>query len=359
VIDIIHITKFPRGLRQAGRLAHGSSEQIKRVLIIGGSGYLGSHTVRLFLEKGYDVRVLDNLLYAKQGLSDIANTKNLEFIEGDIRNIDTLVNAIQGVDAVIHLAAIVGDPACGINADFTLDVNYTATRTIAQLCVHHFVKRFIFASTCSVYGYSEDLITEESGVNPLSLYAKSKLESENGILELEDGSFSPTILRLATLYGLSPRMRFDLVINLLTMKAITDKKIIIDGGGKQWRPYVHAYDAARAFLAALEAPEDKIKGAIFNVGSKEQCCQVIQLGDMIKRRIPEVKITMKEDAADKRSYNVSCDKIRKVLGFKPTRSIDDGIVEIKDALESNRISDLDSKEYNNYRFLVEKLAMEE
>ena len=241
---------------------------VNKVLVVGGAGYLGSVLCRKLLDMDYRVRVLDNLIFGDHGITELYPHPKFEFINGDMRNIQTVMNAVKGTDAVIHLAAIVGDPASALDPQETIEVNYLGTRLLAEICRYSQVNRFIFASTCSVYGASinpNTKINEKSQLNPVSLYAEMKLKSEQGILELADENFSPTILRMATLYGLSPRMRFDLVVNLLTAKAGSDKKITIFGGD-QWRPLLHVKDAADAYIRCLDMPIHQIGGDILNVG---------------------------------------------------------------------------------------------
>lgn len=333
-------------------------KSVKNVLIVGGAGYLGSVLCRKLLERGYKVRVLDNLLYGDDGIRKLYGNQNFEFVKGDMRNIQIVMDAIKGMDAVIHLAAIVGDPASAIDPEETIEINYLGTKMLAEICKYNQINRFIFASTCSVYGTNPDpekLLNEESPLNPVSLYAEMKLKSEEGLLELVDENFSPTIFRMATLYGLSPRMRFDLVINLLTAKATIEKKITIFGGD-QWRPFLHVEDAAEAYIKCLEAPIHKVRGEIFNVGSNEQNHQIREIGKMIKDIIPDAEIITEEENVDKRNYRVSFKKIENVLGYKPCHTIKDGITEIYRAIQQGIFSDYKNPKYSNYKFLQRNLS---
>lgn len=330
---------------------------VRSILIVGGAGYLGSVLCRKLLERGYRVKVLDNLMYGDEGIKDLYENDNFEFIKGDIRDIQTVMDSIKGVDAVIHLAAIVGDPASTINPEETIEINYLGTKMLAEVCKYNQINRFIFASTCSVYGSSHDpdeFLNEDSPPNPVSLYAEMKLKSEEGLMDLIDENFSPTIFRMATLYGLSPRMRFDLVINLLTAKAAIDKKITIFGG-EQWRPFLHVEDAAEAYIRCLEAPIDKIRGEIFNVGSNEQNYTINEIGEMIKKFIPEAQIIREEKNKDRRNYKVSFDKIEKILGFKPKYGVEDGIKQIYASIKEGKFKNYTDPKYSNYKYLQEKL----
>ena len=321
---------------------------IKKTLVIGGAGYLGSVLCRKLLEKGYRVKVLDNLTYGDEGIRELYSNKNFNFSKGDIRNISDVVEAIREIDAVIHLAAIVGDPACKVDPKETVEINYLATKTIAETCKYFQVNRFIFASTCSVYGESptpNTKLTEESSLNPVSLYAETKIKCEQSIFEAMDENFSPTILRMATLYGYSPNMRFDLAVNLLTGKAIFDKKITIFGGD-QWRPWLDVEDAATAYVNCLEAPIEKVRGEIFNVLSENH--KIIEIGRIINSICPEAKIEISKKITDKRNYNVSFEKISRALNYRPKKKIKDGVVEIKNAIKRGLIRDYKDSQYRTF-----------
>lgn len=351
LIKFILLSELKKPYRTESSEYKGVDENSRKVLVVGGAGYLGSILVNKLLEKGYKVRILEIFLFGKESIDEIKNNPHLEIVEGDIRNIQTISDALKGVDAVIDLAAVVGDPACQTKPIDAIETNYLAAKTLAEACKYQQINKFIFASTCSVYGQGEEKLAEESPLNPISLYAKSKIKTEEGILSLSDNNFSPCILRMGTLYGLSPRMRFDLVVNVLTMKALTEKKIEIFGGD-QWRPLVHVDDAAEAYIKCLEAPIRKIRGEVFNVGSNEQNYQIKHLGDMIKENIPEtvVEITDKEiiqGQGDKRDYIVSFDKIKQILNYSVNKKIKDAILEIKWAIETGKISDAKDKRYYN------------
>ncbi|MFC1869958.1 NAD-dependent epimerase/dehydratase family protein [Chloroflexota bacterium] len=348
------------GGEKTSRLSqHGStySEAVKKVLVIGCAGYLGSVLTRKLISSGYIVSGLDNLMYEDYGIRELYGKEGFNFIEGDIRDIRVLTQSAKGCDAVIHLAAIVGDPACKLDAEETISINYLATKMITEVCKYSQINRFLFASTCSVYGANETpgvLITEDSALNPLSLYAKMKIKSEKAILEAMDDNFSPTILRMATLYGLSMRMRFDLVVNLLTAKATTEGKIAIFGG-EQWRPLLHVDDAAEAYIRCLETPLEEVRGQILNVGSKQQNYRISELGTILQDIIPNVQIENIDDFTDVRNYSVDFDKISNVLGYKVERTIQDGIIEIKHACNEGKIGDYTDKRYSNYESLSEQL----
>jgi len=321
----------------------------KRVLITGGAGFIGSILVSQLLKSDYKVIVLDRLMFGVDPLKHFMKNPdpNLSFIIGDIRNEDDVNRALDNADAVIHLAAIVGDPACAAASDLAVNVNFNATVKLADMCKKRKIRRFVFASTCSVYGVGkQDILDEESEVNPVSLYAETRLYGERGILSLADNNFSPVLLRLGTLFGLSPRMRFDIIINYLTQKAEKEKKISIFGG-EQWRPLLHVEDAARAFQIAMESPIEKIENQIFNVGLINM--KIKDIGKIIQENIPGTKLEIIEKLSDKRSYNVKFDKIKEILNFQAKKTIESGILEISHALKDGIIKDpSDRKYYNHY-----------
>ena len=237
----------------------GPLESARRVLVVGGAGFLGSVLTQKLLSRGFRVRVLDSFIYGRRSLEPLAGDENLEIVEGDLRNIHTCVSSLAETDAVVLLAAIVGDPASKIRPTETIETNVLAAQALASASKLHHINRFLYASTCSVYGIGADLLDENAPLNPVSLYARTKIESEKIILAMGDEYFSPTILRMGTLYGYSPRMRFDLVVNLLTAKALIDSEITIFGGN-QWRSFVHVEDAARSIMHVLAAPLEVVRG---------------------------------------------------------------------------------------------------
>jgi len=320
------------------------------ILVTGGAGYIGSLLVRRLLARGLCVRVLDALLYGDSALRDVLDHPNLALVRADLRRPDTMAHAFRDVDAVVHLGAIVGDPACALDPYFTAEINVDGTRSIGELCKRNGVRRLIFASTCSVYGASDDILDEGSALNPVSLYAESKIASEQLLLALHDDTFAPVLLRFATAYGHSPRPRFDLVVNLLTAKAVAGDPITIHGG-EQWRPFVHADDIARAVILALDAPRRTVAGQAFNVGSNEQNHQLSEVGATIKELIPAADVTTSPFSLDRRNYRVRFDKIRATLGFRPIHHLRSSISTLQAALESGSIGSYLDDYYNNCQFL--------
>jgi len=318
---------------------------MKRVLVTGGAGYIGSVLVRKLLKKDYNVTILDRLVFGMDSLNEIADNPNLNIIVGDIRHIEDIFKATKNIDTVIHLAALVGDKACELNEDITVQINLESTRLLLKICELQNVKKVIFASTASVYGFSDKVLGEDSQeLKPCSLYAKTKLLSENEILK--NNNMITTVLRLSTVHGLSPRMRFDLVVNILTAKACVDKEIKIFGG-EQWRPFIHVDDVAMAFIKCLETKDHIIDKQIFNVGSNTQNFQITNVGDKVKELIPGTKILTVKEEIDKRNYRVNFNKISKLLDFNLTKTINDTILEIQQSIENKTIINYKDDKYYN------------
>lgn len=345
-----------RMLNRGETLVYGSNprpQRPKRVLVIGGGGYIGSALLPKLLKRGYHVRLLDLFLFGREPIANVVGHPNLEIIHADFRNVDRIVQATRDMDEVIHLGAIVGDPACSLDQELTVEVNLMATRMIAEVAKGSGISRFCFASTCSVYGACDHILDERSGLNPISLYARSKLASEKILLKLASESFSPVILRFGTVYGLSGRTRFDLVINLLTAKAVKEGKITVFGGG-QWRPFLHVDDAALAVLKATEAPTDLIHGQIFNVGSDEQNYRLIDVAHLIHKLAPKAEVVDMGADTDFRNYRVDFTKIRTMLQFLPQWKVEEGIEQVIAALENGEVVDYRDPMYSNVKFLSEE-----
>lgn len=301
------------------------------VLILGGAGYIGSVTTKLFLSKGAKVTVLDNLLFGGEALIDLFGNPKFKFIYGDIRKKTDLESATVDVDVAINLAALVGEPLCSKYPKLAKEINYEAACIIGDIAKKGGVKKYIFVSTCSNYGIntSGKEATEETAVNPLSLYAETKINAEKYILSLASASFSPIVVRFATVFGISPRMRFDLLVSELIKEAFLTKKITVYKP-EVFRPLIHVNDAAEA-LFILAKTSKKIKGEIFNIGFGN--FQKREIIEKIIARIPKVKVKVIGAAKDKRNYKVSFEKARKKIGFQAKRSLDEGIEEIIQALE--------------------------
>jgi nucleoside-diphosphate-sugar epimerase len=322
----------------------------RRVLVIGGAGYIGSALLPLLLRQGYRVRVLDRLLYGAEPLLPLLSHPRLEVMRADFRQLDRVVAAMQDVDAVIHLGAIVGDPACALDEDLTLEINVAATRLIAEVAKGCGVRRFVFASTCSVYGAGEDLLDESSELNPVSLYARSKIACEQLLRKMADRQFAPVIVRFGTIYGLSGRTRFDLVVNLLAAKAKCEGLITVYGGN-QWRPFVHVEDAARAVFAVLTAPPALVRNEVFNVGSDEQNYTIDQVAEIIHSLVPTARLVSSGNDGDRRDYRGNFAKIRSVLGFVPRWTVEQGVRQVLDAIANGDVEDYRDPQHYNAQFL--------
>jgi nucleoside-diphosphate-sugar epimerase len=322
-----------------------SNDKVKRILVVGGAGYIGSMLIPRLLRGGYHVRVLDSFMYGNASLDNVKHHPAFESMKGDIREIQPVVDAMKDCDAVIDLAAIVGDPACEENRQLAVEVNRAATHMLIDIAKGYGIRRFLFASSCSVYGASEFLMDEYSQVSPISTYAQTKVDSENLLVMAADSSFHPTILRFGTLFGLSPRPRLDLVVNLLTAQAAITGKITIFNG-KQWRPFLHVDDAGRAFIACLEATPDVVSGEVFNVGDYRLNHQLREISERVAQVVPHVDAIYLENA-DKRNYRVSFDKIHSRLGFRCEKTIDDGIREMYQWIKATNLTDVSAVQFNN------------
>lgn len=324
-----------------------------RVLVVGGGGYIGSILVERLLDQGKQVLVLDAMHFGEDPLSRVIDRPNLTIIREDFRHVEALTRAMEGVGSVIHLGGLVGDPACAVDPDLTIDMNLTATKLVGEIAKACGVKRFIFASSCSVYGACDEVVDERSSFNPQSLYARTKVASEAVLMPLNDDNFAVTCLRFATVYGISGRIRFDLVVNLLCAKAVRDGQITVFGPD-QWRPFVHVEDVARAIDTTLQAPVDVVAGDVFNVGSDSQNYTLGQAAEMINRQVPSAEIIVDETFTDTRNYRVSFEKIREQLGFEPAWSLERGISQVVGIVRSNRVGHYSLPTYSNVLRLKER-----
>lgn len=309
-----------------------------KVAISGGAGYLGALTAAELREAGHEVRVLDSLIHGQREVAEELAAKGVEVIEGDVRDAEMREALLTDADAFVHLAAIVGDPACARDPELAAEVNIEASRALFAAAGELGVERVVFASTCSNYGRMSDPttpITEDGVLAPVSLYAEHKVEMEKMLLA---GDLGATCLRFATLYGAAPRMRFDLTVNEFTRELWADRELEIFGE-LFWRPYVHVADAARAIRTVLEAPPEKIAGEVFNVGSSEENYRKLDLAEVITERVSGGKISYVHRDEDPRDYKVGFEKIRDTLGFEPRMRVPDGVDEIATALDDQRFGD--------------------
>ena len=319
------------------------------VLVVGGAGYIGSLLVERLLEKGYRVRVLDSLLYGDEPLRPVRNHPDFELIVGDCRNIQDVVRAVRGVESIVHLAAIVGDPACDQDRGRALETNYAATRMLIEIAKGHGVSRLVFASSCSVYGATDVEMDENAAVLPASLYGQTKVDSERALLEARSDTFHPIILRFATVFGLGYRPRFDLLVNLLTAKARQEGVITIYNG-QQWRPFIHVRDLVEATVRVLESPVRLVSGEVFNVGDARLNHTLAEVADVIRGAFPSVRVEH-VDNSDRRNYRVNFDKLVSRTGFRARYTLSDGVEEIRKAFDEGLITDYADLRYSNQRYL--------
>lgn len=323
---------------------------MSRILVTGGAGYIGSILTPLLVSEGHDVTILEKFYFNRKNLGDAL--KKIKVWDMDIRDLEKSGKSLKGFDAVIHLAALSNDPSCELNPDLTEEVNVDGSFQLIRAAKAGGVNRFLFASSCSVYGFGEGkILTEESPKNPVSAYAESKIKTEEYLFSMADEHFHPTAFRFATVFGLAPRMRFDLAINLMTMNGVTKKKIFIMGGGKQWRPFIHVRDVARIYSQGLKAPLSKVGGKVFNVGGDQQNYQIADLAKMVASQLKDVELEWTPDDADKRTYHVSFEKIRKELGFVPKYDAKFAIAEIAQAIKDGTIPDVNADSLYNIRTL--------
>ena len=325
----------------------------KVILVTGGAGYVGSVLTRKLVEQDFHVKIIDSLAYGSDGISKYLSNGSIEFLNSDIREIDKIKDFFTSVDCVIHLAAIVGEPLCQKIPLAAKQINEFATKNLVSLTKRMGVERFIFASTCSVYGSSDAIVNENSAVRPLSLYSECKVNSEKFLISAKNELFEACVLRFATAHGLSPRMRFDLLLQEFFLDALINKKISIFGEDF-WRPLIHVEDIADACICAVNATSDLISGEIFNVGSDSENYTKNQLAEIIQEFIQDTEIETLKSKTDPRNYKVSFEKIKKSLNFETKKSVRDSIGEILKEVKSGNLNPRDS-EFTNMSKLTEKI----
>jgi len=320
-----------------------------KILVTGGAGYLGSVLSLALIEEGHEVRILDNLMYGGRSLLSMFGHPRLDLLIGDVRDSVTVARAVEHVDAVVHLAAIVGDPACARNPEAARAINEHASLQLIRSAQTAGVTRFVFVSTCSNYGRMNDTsvaASEEHELRPLSLYAETKVAVERALLGRGASTMAGTVLRLATLFGVSPRMRFDLTVNQFVMEMLVHRRLVVYGEGF-WRPYVHLRDAARAITTVLNAPVELVRSQVFNVGRTDENYRKIDLVEMIGRRVPGATVEFVSVADDPRDYKVSFERIRSTLSFMPIRRVIDGIEEVARLIESGVLGSVEDPAFSN------------
>jgi nucleoside-diphosphate-sugar epimerase len=321
-----------------------------KVLITGGAGYVGSVLTQTLLAAGHQVRVFDKLMHGGEPLLSVWSHDQFSFVKGDVADRACTREAIRGIDAVVHLAAIVGDPACAKQPELAVATNQEASLALLEDCRDAGVSRFVFASTCSNYGKMADpdkYVDETAELSPVSLYARTKVNVELAVLDPQKtSSLCGIALRLATVFGVSPRMRFDLTVNEFTLELATKKHLVVFGE-QFWRPYVHVRDVARAVAAVLQAPDAKVRNQVFNVGSTGQNYTKQQLVEMVLKHTPDAKIEYVRKQEDPRDYRVSFARIEEVLGWRATRTVEDGILEVVNLVREGVVGDFDQPKYRN------------
>jgi len=318
-------------------------------------GYVGSVLTNLLTEKNYEITGCDIGYYPVNFKKQ--ENPSINVLKKDIR--DLTKTDVEGHDAIVHLAALSNDPLGELYPSLTNEINYLATIKLAKLAKESGVERFIFSSSCSSYGINTETVDENSPLDPLTSYAKSKVASELELRKLGNEKFYPVIMRSATAYGLSPNFRFDLVVNNLTGAAFTTGSVKILSDGTPWRPLVHVEDMSNAFVHVLESETEKVNGQIFNVGTNEDNYRVREIAQLVEEIIPDSKIEYAENAdKDSRSYKVNFDKIRKQIGFRTKWKLKDGIKNIYEELKKRRITEKDFNDKKFYRVKYLKSLME-
>lgn len=320
------------------------------ILVTGGAGYIGSVLVRQLLAAGHHVRVLDNLMVSGDALLELATDPALDFVRADLRDSAAVARALTGCRAVAHLAAIVGDPACRARPELARETNFDASRLLYQAAEKAGCTRFVFASTCSNYGRSADpgaYMHEDSPLAPVSLYAETKVAVEQHLLaQPRRNRCKPVCLRFSTVYGFSPRMRFDLTVNEFAKDAALGRALEIFGE-QFWRPYCHVNDLARSVVTVLNARKDLVAFEVFNVGDTAENYTKRMIAEQLIRRLPETKVSYVPRAEDPRDYRVHFGKIAERLEFGITKRVPDGIEEIVRVVRSGVLDNPDSKRYAN------------
>ena len=342
-------------------VANRSKSESKHILITGGAGYIGSLLTGELLRNGYQVTVLDKLLFGGDSLINYLSHPDFRFAKVDVWEPRALRESIKGIQskpyAVVHLAAIVGFPACqAVGPQVARRYNVEATQHVFEQAAELGAKRFIFASTYSNYGRSLNgqLVTEETSLDPQSLYAETKIAAESYLLEHKDSECAPLIFRLATLYGISPRTRFDLIVNQFVLDAYTKHELLIYQRGYS-RSFVHVRDVVAGFLLGLDASENKVRGQVFNLGSEQGNYRKDQIVNLVLKRLPETTVRYKDltFGGDMRDIIVSYEKIRQELGYKTNLTVDDGVREVLHALQTGLIKNPHDERFRNAQFIVQ------
>ncbi|HEY3595546.1 MAG TPA: SDR family oxidoreductase [Polyangiaceae bacterium] len=327
------------------------------IVVTGGAGYIGSTLVPVLLDAGHRVTIVDRLFFGDEPVRRLsaAHGSALKIVRADVRRVDPRV--FEGVDALVDLAGISNDPSCELDSELTRSVNLEGALRVARLAQAAGARHIVFASSCSVYGHGAALsLAEDTTPHPVSLYAHCKAEAEQRLTALAKSTgISLTLLRLATVFGLSAKMRFDLAVNVMTKNAYVARKITVEGGGQQWRPFVHVRDVAEAMRRALDLPASRVETRVINVGSAANNVRIKNLAYRVRDVVPGTEIVMAPTDPDLRDYNVSFERIGHALDFCPSRTIEEGITEVLGALRAGSVDPDDRRWYTlrQYQFLAE------
>lgn len=318
------------------------------VLVIGGAGYIGSVLTRQLLSAGDEVTVLDNLRFGGESLVELQDDPRFTLIEGDLCDAATLDRALPGHEAVVLLAAIVGEPACNREPELAHRVNDVGAAGVIAAARRHGIPRFVFASTCSNYGVqaADQLVDESAPLQPISTYAQSKVAAEQSVLESASADFCGTVLRLSTAFGVSPRMRFDLMVSDFALAAVRDRKIVVFGE-QFWRPFVHIADISSAIRLVLRQDAERVSGQVFNIGRNDNNLRKIDLAELVAREVPGTELEYVERNQDPRSYRVCFDRIEKALGYRAEWTVADGVREVVEQLQAQHWPDPAAPQFYN------------
>ena len=353
VLDIVSLEKLIDSLGSNPKKQSFKKINYPKILVVGGAGYVGANLCLKLLKKKYQVIAVDKLLYDKSVVKKyLSKFKKFKFIKADICDLSVQIEVVKNVDAVVFLAEIVGDPACNARPEDALKTNYLSISSMATLCSHLNISKFIYTSSCSVYGVNKknDLLNEKSDLNPLSHYARMKIMSEKTLLNIRTNNFKPTIFRLGTVFGPSLRNRFDLVVNTMAKNAYYNKKIVVNGG-EQWRPIIHVDDVVDGIITAIQASSKKIGGRIFNLSSDNSNFQIKDLANEAKKVFPKSDLKIVKSLIDGRNYRASSELFYKTTGFKAKKSVTQAYKGFKKLFFKNKKLNPNNKIYNNFEII--------
>ncbi len=350
VKDIIPVEKVLNILEDNNSKKNIQKKRLPKILIVGGAGFIGTVLTSKLLEKNFHVTILDKLIYDNKIIkNNFKNKKNLNFILGDVCDLNTQIRAIKEIDVVVYLAEIVGDPACSAKPEDALKTNYLSVLSFANLCSYLAIEKFIYTSSCSVYGLDKNnnLLNENSNLNPVSHYARIKIMSEKALLTSSNNYFKPTILRLGTVFGPSKRMRFDLVVNTMSKYAYFKNKIDVYGGN-QLRPNIHVDDVADGIISIIKAKKKNVENQIFNLSNDKLNLEIIEIAKKVKKTFKNANLNIIKTSIDPRNYKVNSNKIRNKIGFVAKKSIENALKEMKNMFKFKKIKNPENKKYNNF-----------